>query len=126
MASRRQLRALTEAIFATTDGPPPKDRIDWLCDDFDDFVEQAGPRSELIFNGALAVATFLAPPLIGALPPLSRLSVSDRARALEAIEATPAGLPILALKAILCTIYYEDPDALAEIGVEPGCMGSAP
>jgi hypothetical protein len=126
MASRRHVRALAEAIFATETGAPPRDRIDWLCDDFDDFVEQAGPRSELIFDAALTVATWLAPPAIGALPPLARLSLDDRARALEAIEKTPAGIPILALKAILCTIYFEDPDALAEIGVEPGCMEGAP
>lgn len=125
MASRRHLRALAEAMFATPTGPPPRNRIEWLCADFEDFVEQAGPRSELIFDGALFVATWLAPAAIRSRPPLARLSLAERARALHTIEGTPAGLPILALKAILCTIYYEHEDAKREIGIEPGCMGGA-
>lgn len=123
MASRRHVRALAEAMFATEQGPPPPNRIEWVCADFEDFVEQAGPRSELIFDGALFVATWLAPATIGKAPPLSRLSVEDRAHALDTIERTPAGLPILALKAILCTIYYELADAQEEIGVELDCLG---
>ncbi|MCA9620023.1 MAG: hypothetical protein KC731_13450 [Myxococcales bacterium] len=121
MASSDELRAFAEALFSTPDGPPPAERIAWLCEDFHDFVEQAGPRSELIFKGALFVATWLAPPTIGRRPPLANLSLADRSRALETMEQTPAGLPLLALKAILCTIYYEDPGARAEIGVDrPG------
>lgn len=112
-------------MFATHEGPPPPNRIEWVCADFEDFVEQAGPRSELIFDGALFVATWLSPPTIGRRPPLARLSLEDRARALDTIERTPAGLPILALKAILCTIYYEHRDAQEEIGVELDCLGDA-
>jgi len=125
MATRRHVRALAEAMFATDSGAPPPNRIEWVCADFEDFVEQAGPRSELIFDGALFVATWLAPPTIGRRPPLARLSLDERSRALETIEGTPAGLPILALKAILCTIYYEHRDARAEIGVDGECMGEA-
>ncbi|MEQ9318130.1 MAG: hypothetical protein RIF41_03185 [Polyangiaceae bacterium] len=125
MASRRHVRALAEAMFATHEGPPPPTRIEWVCADFEDFVEQAGPRSELIFDGALFVATWLAPPTIGKPPPLARLSLEERARALDTIERTPAGLPILALKAILCTIYYELLDAQEDIGVELDCLEDA-
>ena len=35
------------------------------------------------------------------------------------------GLVLLALKAILCTIYYEHPDAQREIGVD-GCASPPP
>jgi hypothetical protein len=120
MRSLRDLRAVAEAMFAGEDGPPPASRVEWLCRDFDDFVERAGPRSELIMTGALFAASWLAPLAIGRRPPLARLSLGDRCRALEQLEKTPAGLPLLALKAILCTIYYEHPDALREIGVVRG------
>lgn len=125
MAARRHVRALAEAIFATHHGPPPPNRIEWVCADFEDFVEQAGPRPELIFDGALLLATWVAPTTIGQRPPLARLSLEDRARALDTLERTPAGLPILALKAILSTIYYEHRDAQEEIGVQLDCLEDA-
>lgn len=124
MARRRQLaRVVAEAMFLRDEGPVPPDRLDWLSDDFVDFLEQAGPRSELIIGGALSIATWMAPLVIGRRPPLSRLGVEDRCRALETLEKTPAGLPLLALKAILCTIYYEHEDARREIGIDAACGG---
>jgi hypothetical protein len=85
-------------------------------------VEHAGPRSELIFRGALVIATWMAPLAIGRRPPLERLSIEQRCVALEKAEATAAGLPMLALKAMLCFMYFEHPDARADIGIvdEPG------
>ena len=114
---RRHVRAVAEALFCRDEGPPPAGRIEWLCDDYADFIDKAGPRSELILGGALAVATWIAPVTIGKLPPLGRHDVATRCRALEALEKTKAGLPLLALKAMLCTMYYEHPDAAKEIGI---------
>ena len=108
------LKPFAEALFATCEGPAPSQRIDWLCADFEDFVELAGPRSKVILGGALALAT-LAPIAIGRRPPLARLDLDARCRALEALEESAAGLPLLALKAILCTIYFEHPDVRREI-----------
>ncbi len=124
MASRRdRVRVVAEAMFARDEGPVPSERLDFVADDFIDFLEQAGPRPELIMGSALHLATWVAPLVIRRRPPLSRLPVADRVRALETLEETPAGLPLLALKAIMCTIYYEHEDALQEIGVVPGGMG---
>jgi hypothetical protein len=120
----RWTRAVAEALFADENGPPPAERLDWLCRDFEDFVEHAGPRSELIFGAALTIATWAAPLAIGRRPPLERLSLEDRCVALERTEATAAGLPMLALKAMLCFMYFEHPDARADIGVDDGCPGS--
>ncbi len=89
-------------------------------EDVADFVTQSGPRVRAIFTGGLTAATLLAPPLIGKLPPLRRLSVEDRCRALERMEETPLGLPLLAVKATLSILYYEHPDALRDIGVTRG------
>lgn len=118
------VRPVAEAMFASEDGPPPADRLDWLCADFEDFLEQAGPRPQLILGGALAVATWVAPLSIGRRPPLGRLSIADRCRALHRTEETKAGLPILAVKAMLSIMYYEHPDAQADIGVDTDCMGA--
>lgn len=117
------MRAVAEALFHRDVGPPPGDRLDWLCDDYEDFVEQAGPRTELILRGALFVATWVAPVTIGKRPPLLRLDIATRCRALETLENTRAGLPMLALKAILCTMFYEHPDSRAEIGLDTDCFG---
>lgn len=120
------VRAVAEALFASDAGPPPEARVRWLVDDFDDFVATAGPRAALIMGGALRLATWVAPLTIGKLPPLSRLDVTQRCRALDKLEASPAGLPLLALKAMLSFIYYEDPDALREIEVDTECLRSDP
>jgi hypothetical protein len=118
------LRAIAEAMFAGESGPPPHDRLDWLCADFEDFLEQAGPRPKLILGGAVFLATWVAPLSIGRRPPLGRLDIADRCRALHKTEATKAGLPILAVKAMLSIMYYEHPDAQADIGVDTICMGA--
>jgi hypothetical protein len=120
------VQAVAEALFATEQGAPPADRLAWLCTDFDDFVEQAGSRPRAILTGAIFVATWLAPLSIGARPPLARLSIADRCRALERTEATKLGLAILGVKAILSIIYYEHPDAQLEIGVDNSCLESQP
>ena len=123
-------RAVAEALFSREDGPPPAARLDWLVADVADFLREAGPRVRVIFTGGLAVATWLAPPLVGRAPPLSRLSVSDRCLALDRLEHSPLGLSLLAVKAMLCIPYYEHPDSLSEIGVTrpgqatPPCAGA--
>ena len=125
-AITRSARAVAEALFARDQGPPPAERLDWLCRDFEDFLEHAGPRSEAVLSASLAVATWLAPLTIRRRPPLSRLSLHDRCEALEATEDTMAGLAILAVKAILSILYYEHPDSQAEIGVDSSCLNSEP
>ena len=124
MALTRQLaRVVAEAMFHRDEAAVPADRLNWLSEDFVDFLEQAGPRAELIVGGALHLATWVAPLAVGKRPPLSRLSIQDRIAALERLEKTPAGMPLLALKAILCTIYYEHADSQAEIGIDRDCAG---
>lgn len=124
----RDARAFAEAMFAHGDGPPPANRLDWAMIELDDFLDHGGPRVEMILRGGLGLATWAAPALLGKLPPLARLSVAERQVALDRLEHTPAGLPMLAVKAMLCFIWYEHPDTLREIGVTeagetaPGCL----
>ena len=124
LLSKGALRSVAEALFCGEDGPPPADRLDWLCNDFDDFISQAGVRAQTIINAALMAVTWLAPLTIKQAPPLGRLSVEQRCHALEAMEETDLGLAVLALKALLSIIYYEHPDSMAEIGVDTSCLGA--
>lgn len=123
-----EARAFAEALFSTEQGPPPAARLDWLMEDLADFVEQAGLRTAFILKSGLRIANWVAPPLIGKAPPLVKLSVEDRCKALDRLERSPAGLPLLAAKAILCICYYEHPDVLREAGVmrpdeeRPSCL----
>jgi hypothetical protein len=120
-------RSFAEALFSTERGAPPRERLDRLMADLEDFVAEAGPRSELVLRLGLGLAMWGAPPLVGRRPPMTRLSVVDRARALDALEHSPVGLPLLAAKAILSILYYEDPEVLREAGIigadetKPGC-----
>ncbi len=123
LISQGALRAFAEALFSREDGPPPEGRLDWLCADFEDFLTQAGVRAQTIINGSLMAVTWMAPLTIKRLPPLGRLTLADRCQALEAMEETPLGLAVLALKALLSIIYYEHPDSMAEIGVDKTCLG---
>lgn len=119
-ALSRDARAFAEALFSDENGAPPSERIDWLLHELADFVSHAGARTQLILRGGLITASWLGPPMIGKAPPLANLSVADRCRALDKLEHTPAGLPLLALKAMLCIIYYEHPDVLRAAGITSG------
>lgn len=122
----RAARAVAEALFATEEGPPPGDRLDYLERDLADFFGHVTLRARLLFRACLATVFWLAPLLISRLPPLSRLAPEERVRALERLEATPLSLPLLGAKAILCIVYYEHPDAAREIGWDQECMGPRP
>lgn len=119
MAWLDDARAFADTLFSTDQAPVPAARLDWLMDELRDFVHHAGPRTEVLLRGGLFVAEWAAPLTAKKLPPMSRLTRSDRQHALEALERTPAGLPILAVKAILCILYYEHPEVLAECGIVP-------
>jgi hypothetical protein len=115
--------ALAEALFTTDEGPPPEERLAWLCDDLDHFLAHAGPRAKLSYWLCLTAISLVAPLMIGRLPPLRGLSREDRARALERLERSPLGLAVFGGKAILCIIYYEHPDAARLVGHDGKCLG---
>ena len=112
----RAARAFGEALFSTADGPPPKERMDWLIGELDDYLTLAGWRSAGVYKLGLLATCFIAPLLFGRLKPLWSLTLDKRVRALQKMERTPLALVVLGLKSIICTIYYEHPDAAREIG----------
>lgn len=124
--SPRQLataRAVAEALFTTDAGAPEPARLDWLCEDLNDFVAQAGDRARLAFALCLLGIAILAPLLILRLPPFRALSRERRAEALERLERSPFALAVFGAKAMLCIVWYEHPASRAEIGHDGLCMG---
>jgi hypothetical protein len=114
-ATVRRIRLIGEALFSTDAGPPPLDRLDWLTDETEDFLSRSGARARWMFTLLVLVTVVLAPVFIGRFTPLSRLERRDRIAALGALERH-FGEPLLAIKAILCLIYYEHPDAARDVG----------
>lgn len=124
--ARAASAALAETLFATEDGPPPPERIAWLCDDLDHFFAHAGFRARLSYYLCLLGVSLLAPLLLLRPPPFHALPRAMQAEALERLERHPLGLAFFGAKAILCIVYYEHPDAAREIGFDGACLRRAP
>jgi hypothetical protein len=116
---------VAEALFATEAGPPAPARLGWLVAELSDFLARIGSRARWSFRLAMWALVWFAPLRIGRLPPLARLSRAERLDALERLER--AGMPqaaaIFAVKAVLCILYFEHPEAAAEIGFDGRCKG---
>ncbi len=120
----RKLQALAEAIFATEAGPPPESRIRWVCAEMDDVLAHSGPSARTLFRAA-TYAVAAAVPVFARRPvPLERMSLKARIVALDRMERSLAAPPLLAVKALLCILYYEHPDAAREVGFDGGCLGA--
>lgn len=118
----RRARIVAEALFSTEEGPPPADRLDWMEEDLADFFGHLGLRGRLVFRVCLAAVYFLSPLMIGRLRTMAGLDLGERVSALLRFEETPLSLTLLACKAILCIVYFEHPDAAAEIGWDQRCL----
>ncbi|MGE0785512.1 MAG: hypothetical protein AB7S26_07480 [Sandaracinaceae bacterium] len=120
--TRRRARAIAEALFAREDGPPPAERLAWMEDELGEFFGHISARGRWIFIACVTTIYFLAPLLIGRLATLGALDVPTRGRAIEAIERSPLSLALFGAKAVLCILYFEHPDAAAEIGWDQECL----
>ncbi len=116
------IEALAEALFSTDAGPPPRARIEWLSREMDDFLARAGSRSRFVFRMSLLLVSIAAPILRGRFASLRALPIEERTEALERMERSRLALPLLAVKAMLCILYYEHPDAAKEIGFDGACL----
>lgn len=120
------LRVVAEAVFATGAGAPPAERLDWLCLELEDFLARAGSQTRLTLRLALLAISVLAPLVVLRFTPLKRMPVAERARAIGQLEHSSLGAPVLAIKALLCVLYYEHPDAAEEIGHDGQCLLPGP
>jgi hypothetical protein len=124
--TRADARAFAEAFFARSDEPLPSDRLDHFERELSDFFGHVRGRARLLFLACLFTATWGAPLLGGrAFARLSSLSIAERLEVLERLEHFPiAQLALYALKAITSLVYYEHPDARAELGWDQRCFGN--
>jgi hypothetical protein len=112
------LVAVAEALFSRGGAPPPTARLAYLRRELADYTARGGPLLRLQFGVAAFVVGWVAPLLVSRLASLRRLPLSVRVRALERMERGKVAPLLTAVRAILCLIYYEHPDAAAEAGLE--------
>ena len=120
------LMAVAEVLFATEAGPPPRDRLRWLAARTEEMLREQQGLGVLAVRAGLVAADWLAPVLTGKLPPLARMPrFEDRVEALEALERSPLGPALFAIKAVLCIHYFEHPEVADEVGFDGQCMTTA-
>ena len=108
--------AVAETMFATHEGPAPANRVYWLCTHLADFQKRVGGIGMFTFRAALFAFSWLAPLFVLSLPPFRRLSHERRMNALHRFERSPIGVSVMAVKALLCMIYFEHPESAAHLG----------
>ena len=119
------LFAVAGVLFATEEGPPPTERLRWLAARTAETVREQQGLGVMAVRAGLLAAQWLAPVLVAKLPPLSRLErFEDRVEALQALERSPLGPALLAIKAVLCIHYFEHPEVAEEVGFDGRCMTS--
>ena len=74
----------------------------------------------------IRLVSLLAPLMVWRPWPFHRLSLDTRIRALARLEDSVLSAPILALKAMLCIVWYEHPDTAAAVGFHQTCLLEAP
>ena len=121
--TERAIRLFAETLFSDLDGPPPPDRIARLAQDATALVSATTQRARLLFQLCLFAVLWAAPLFVFRAPGLSRLPLAGRVAALESMESSPTGAAlVLAIKAVLCVLWYEQPENHAAIGGDPFCQ----
>jgi trimethylamine:corrinoid methyltransferase-like protein len=101
---------------------PPKAELDAIETELADFARSAGGWATFLLTACMFAVTLLVPVFARKLRSLSGLTIDERRHALERMEESGVSLPFLAVKAILCLVHYEHPDAAARIGFDGKCL----
>lgn len=117
----RRARQVAEALFSSQSAPPAKERLDWLGKEIRSFVGHSGADASRILALSLLAITVLGPLLSGKFGFLDR-PLEERRAILERVEKSFLSTALLAVKAVLCILYFEHPDATREIGGPFGCL----
>ncbi len=122
---RHSARVVAEALFSSDAGPAEPSRLDWVAQDLMDFMARSPGRARFILRLSLFALTFLAPLFVFRPLPLGWLSLPVRVRALERMEHSVLGPAALAVKAMLCMLWFEHPDTRRETNTPITCLRSA-
>jgi hypothetical protein len=117
----RAARGIAEALFSSGGAPARPERVQWLMTELDLTLLQGGWRVGGGYRLMISTVSWLAPLMVLRPRPLWRLGVSERVHALRRLERSPLASVFLAVKALLCLIYYEHPEAIRETGYELAC-----
>ena len=112
------VRALAQAMFAH-DPEPEASRLDAFVLDVDAYVSHASKMLRLGLLAMLEVIHIAPLFLLWRFATFESLACPDRVHILERMERSrfvPLTLVLVAYKAILCLIYFEHPDELADVG----------
>lgn len=119
----RDLAGLAEALYADDLGPPDAARIRWLCEKTREFAEDVGGKMAFVLRLGVFATTWVAPVMILRAPPLWRLPVSERVRALIRYESSPLGLTLFAVKGCLGINWFEHPGVARDAHFDGQCRG---
>ncbi len=119
-ATVRRALAVAEAMFASEEGPPPAERLDWVGSELRGFLGHSGPDAQRVFRLCLFAVTVLGPLWSWQIGYVGR-ELSERRRQLDRVERSLLATALFGLKAVLCLLYFEHPDAARDNGATGGC-----
>lgn len=114
----KTIESIAEALFSVEGVPPPLGRIRWLVQEYVDYMSRVSVLGRFLFVCALFFVSSIAPIMVFRFRPLRRLSLDRRILALTRYESSAIGTTLIPIKAIICIIYYEHPDAAREVGID--------
>jgi hypothetical protein len=121
----RTARVVAEALFSADGTPPDLERLEWLQKDFADFYARAHGNARMVLRASLLVLMWIAPLLSFRFRSLSSLPIHDRIEVLERFEGTVLAPAALAVKAMLCILWFEHPVTVRETATEATCLGAS-
>lgn len=120
--AERSIAAFAECLFVRDPlRPDPlyRERIDAVSRELVDLLRLSGPRARRLFFLCLFGVTILGPLAVLRLSSFRGLPLPLRVKALSRLEGSALAAPlVLAVKAAVCVVYYEEPAAAREIGAE--------
>lgn len=114
---QREIESISEAFFSADTVPMDPKRLRWLTREYCDFMGRAQAKQRFLFSTAVTIIAYLAPLFIWKIGPFSALNFDDRVRALKVFERRKIGRLLIPVRAILCLMYYEHPDAAQTLGI---------
>ncbi|MGZ3418334.1 MAG: hypothetical protein ACXWUG_00060 [Polyangiales bacterium] len=120
--ARRAARVVAEALFSPDGEAPDAERLDWLEEDFSDFYARAHGNARMILRLSLFALMWVAPLFAFKFGTLAMLSIRARIEVLEKFEGSFLAPAALAVKAMLCILWFEHPATQLETNTAPTCM----
>jgi hypothetical protein len=122
--ARRASRVVAEALFSPDGEAPDRERLDWLEEDFADFYARSHGNARMILRASLFALMFFAPIFAFKFGTLASLSIRHRIEVLEKFEGSFLAPAALAVKAMLCILWFEHPVTMRETNTDPTCLGA--